>query len=133
MALRQTLTVVKTGTWGKNFKRNAMDALLKSCDILCKINETQSKNSYISQRKMPYKNLIFGSIKYTKAIKVGDLQAVGVVFAGGADAYYAYYVDQGHKMRDGRLWPGYHFMLAGLEEAEKVASQIILEEFKKVS
>jgi len=67
-----------------------------------------------------------------RTIPIGIFDARAIVFAGGIKAPYAVYVDEGHTLRSGEWWEGYHFMQEGIEQGKKMASNIILRNLLKL-
>jgi len=86
---------------------------------IAKVVEDTAKDDYMNKRKtekMP--SMIFSSINYD--IKESNvLVARAIVFAGGPsndNPFYVKYVNDGHKYRNGTVFPGYHFMQEGAKE-----------------
>jgi len=107
-----------------------IEAVRKGVQRTLDVIETTAKDAYLDKRKTDKtpSAIIAG---FTNTINIGGIASVkGSVFIGGP--YYAIYVNDGHMMRDGAWWNGYHFMKAGAEAGEKVFERYVNEELKKI-
>jgi hypothetical protein len=96
---------------------------------------------YFIQRKTDNpESFIIKSFFVIPAYFVGMSQVWGHVVAGGPGtlpnpnpvAPYAVYVDQGHTYKNGKVFPGYHFMEYATEEGSKIAESIVFDELNKI-
>ena len=83
-------------------------------------------------KKKKYKNTYSTIIAgFINTMTIGGTSSVkGTVFLGGP--YYAIYVNDGHMLRDGAWWEGYHFIEAGAKEGEKVFRKYVNEELRNI-
>ncbi len=92
--------------------------------------ESTAKKAYKDKRisQDPHSAIIAG---FVNTVSIGGQSSVkGIVFIGGP--YYSIYVNDGHMLRNGAWWEGYHFMEAGAEAGDKVFERYITEELIKI-
>jgi len=61
-----------------------------------------------------------------------EIEVHMTIFAGGPAASWAIYVDQGHYLRNGKFWQGYHFMDTGRQAIINEVTPIAKDEFSKI-
>ena len=107
----------------------------KSVNEVLKIMEDAAKADYSKKRKTQSpsiaNSMIISSFSYDTNM-LGSLVVQGTLFAGGPDAPYAGFVNDGHAHRDGSSFKGYHFMEAGGKAGAKAASRIINDNIRMI-
>ena len=78
------------------------------------------------------KSLIIESFSYDKPFDSGSLEISGEVTAGSGEAGYAHYVNDGHALRNGEWWEGYHFMEVGRDVAKLASLGIVNKNLRKI-
>lgn len=107
-------------------------AMVSSAQRIALVVEDAAKEDYIKKRKtQELPSMIFDSFYYDVPVTQAT-RVTAVVFAGGPKAPYAPYVDEGHTLRNGRPWSGYHFMRVGRDVGATKAPEIVKEEFGKL-
>lgn len=108
------------------FDHIAAEVLSRAQAIMPKVLEESKKASIEDyKKKRKTKTSISGSniiASFNYELKGASATSViGVVFAGGPQAPYMIYVDEGHKYRGGKgSFPGHQFMTVGFEVGERV-------------
>lgn len=107
--------------------------LVATVSEIANVVENKAKAVYMSKRKTErLPSLIFSSIGY-EIKEANAIYAKAIVFLGGPNSTnpkYAVYVNDGHTLRNGKWWEGYHFMEEGEKEGEAQKNAIMMKHFK---
>ena len=131
---------VKITTKGPLFQDPKMftKALAKSANRIALVVQKEAIKAYMKKRitdKLP--SMIVDSFTIVNT-SIKKTEAKTIVFAGGGTAPYAKFVDEDHRLVNGKLWSSansdapYLFMKAGRDAGEIASTKIILEEFGKL-
>ena len=109
---------------------NAMIASLKR---IMEAEKTEAIASFNRQKSKTGRSTgaLISSFSESPIKREGNMTFRGIVFAGGPTAPHAPFVEDGWKTKKG-LKPGYNFMRDGWKKGGEVATNIILEEMRKV-
>ena len=128
------LTVTTNGPmFNGRFKNMYKNALVQAMDETITVAKNTAQVDYLSKKKATPKlpSMIIESFTYNGP-QLNSSGVTGIVFYDIVKAPYAIYVDQGHLLRNGIKWEGYHSMKAGQEEGYRVAVSIIAEKLSRI-
>lgn len=104
--------------------------MLRAVTRLMKIGERAAKADYKNKRKSKGPSSIISSF-VTSSTMAREDTVVGHIMSGGPQAPYVVWVDQGHRLRNGNWWEGYHFMDAADVAVEENMERVFQEEFNR--
>ncbi len=118
-----------------DLRRALKQTMFRVGERISKLGMEAAKANYLTRRKTKKTpSLIWGDFTYDGTVSTGVGSVISSVFCGGpqSDAYYAYYVDVGHTLRNGVWWPGYRFAKVGIRKSKQEFPRIAKIEVRKL-
>src|SRR3990167_9086822 len=127
-----TLKIKKTGNTKGIFPK-IKKAMENSVGEIGEVMSQTAQTVYLENKKTDPKlpSMIIKSFNVEVPQSIG-LSAKSIVIAGAPKAPWAIYVNEGHTLRNGTFWEGYHFWEAGIQEAEAQSVGIINKNFSNL-